>query len=116
MLDHARTAATDCVLAAVCCQIGKDRSLGYDPCCINWFSKGEYVVSAGSDMNCYLHTKDGVKLGTVGEQKSWIWAAKVRPDSNFVVRGDVHPSTGPVHTTIVDGCCLLVHRSCLTCR
>ena len=85
-----------CVLTvvAVCCQIGKDRSLGYDPCCINWFSKGEYVVSAGSDMNCYLHTKDGVKLGTVGEQKSWIWAAKVRPDSNFVVRGGGRPSTG----------------------
>ena len=66
-------------------QIGKDRALGYDPCCINWFTRGEYVVVAGSDMNCYLHTKDGVKLGTVGEQKSWIWAAKVKPDSNFVV-------------------------------
>ena len=92
------------LLSAICCQIGKDRSLGYDPCCINWFSKGEYVVSAGSDMNCYLHTKDGVKLGTVGEQKSWIWAAKVRPDSNFVVRGasELRDAT----TSVDSWCCL----------
>ena len=30
-------------------QVGKDRHLGYDPCCLNFFSKGEYLVIGGSD-------------------------------------------------------------------
>ena len=66
-------------------QIGKDRALGYDPCCVSWFSKGEYVVVGGADKQCTLHTKEGVKLGVIGEQTSWVWACRVKPDSNFVV-------------------------------
>ena len=66
-------------------QIGKDRALNYDPCFVRWFSKGEYVVVGGSNKQCNLHTKEGVKLGTIGDQQSWVWAACVRPDSNFVV-------------------------------
>ena len=30
-------------------QVGKDRHLGYDPCCLSFFSKGEYLVIGGSD-------------------------------------------------------------------
>ena len=69
-------------------QIGKDRILGYDPTSLSWFSKGEYIVVGGSDKECALHTKEGVKLGTIGEQSSWVWCSQVRPDSNFVVRPD----------------------------
>ncbi|XP_064632482.1 intraflagellar transport protein 122 homolog isoform X2 [Lineus longissimus] len=68
-------------------QIGKDRPLGYDPCRVSWFSKGEYVVVGGSDKKCNLHTKEGVKLGTIGEQNSWVWTCKVKPDSNYVAVG-----------------------------
>ena len=32
-----------------------------------------------------LHTKEGVKLGQVAEMGSWVWCAKVRPDTNGVV-------------------------------
>ena len=32
-----------------------------------------------------LHTKEGVKLGSVAEMNSWVWCAKVRPDNNAVV-------------------------------
>ena len=39
----------------------------------------------GADKQCSLHTKEGVKLGLIGEQKSWVWSAKVKPDSNYVV-------------------------------
>ena len=39
----------------------------------------------GANKQCNLHTKEGVKLGTIGDQQSWVWAATVRPDSNFVV-------------------------------
>ena len=43
------------------------------------------MVVGGSNKQCNLHTKEGVKLGTIGDQQSWVWAACVRPDSNFVV-------------------------------
>ncbi|KAK3799786.1 hypothetical protein RRG08_066806, partial [Elysia crispata] len=65
-------------------QIGKDRILGYDPCCLSWFSKGEYVVIGGGNKQCALHTKEGVKLSTIGEPSSWVWSCAVKPDSNFV--------------------------------
>ncbi|KAK7101404.1 intraflagellar transport protein 122 homolog isoform X1 [Littorina saxatilis] len=68
-------------------QIGKDRALGYDPTCLNWFSKGEYVVLGGANKQCTLHTKEGVKLGIVGEQMSWVWCCAVKPDSNYVAVG-----------------------------
>ncbi|XP_064607326.1 intraflagellar transport protein 122 homolog isoform X2 [Liolophura sinensis] len=68
-------------------QIGKDRVLGCDPTCVNWFSKGEYVVVAGSNKQCCLHTKEGVRLGTIGDQNSWVWCAAVKPDSNYVAIG-----------------------------
>lgn len=67
-------------------QIGKDRQLGYDPCFVRWFTRGEYVVVGGANKQCNLHTKEGVKLGTIGEQQSWVWAAAVKPDSNYVVK------------------------------
>ena len=67
-------------------QIGKDRSLNFDPCCISYFTKGEYILLGGSDKQVSLFTKDGVRLGTVGEQNSWVWTCKVKPDSNYVVR------------------------------
>ena len=31
-------------------QISKDRMLGYDPCCIDYFSKGEYLIIGISEM------------------------------------------------------------------
>ncbi|XP_043444113.1 intraflagellar transport protein 122 homolog isoform X8 [Prionailurus bengalensis] len=68
-------------------QIGKDRSLNFDPCCLSYFTKGEYVLLGGSDKQVSLFTKDGVRLGTVGEQNSWVWTCKVKPDSNYVVVG-----------------------------
>ncbi|KAK7884869.1 hypothetical protein WMY93_027992 [Mugilogobius chulae] len=68
-------------------QIGKDRTLSYDPCCVSYFSKGEYIVMGGSDKQASLYTKDGVRLGAIGEQNSWVWTCGVKPDSNFVVLG-----------------------------
>ncbi|XP_051524720.1 intraflagellar transport protein 122 homolog isoform X2 [Myxocyprinus asiaticus] len=68
-------------------QIGKDRQLNFDPCCVSFFSKGEYIVMGGSDKQTSLYTKDGVRLGTIGEQNSWVWTCHVKPDSNYVVLG-----------------------------
>lgn len=66
-------------------QVGKERPLGFDPCCVNYFSKGEYLLVGGSNKSCLLYTREGVKLGTIGEQSSWVWCCAARPDSNFVV-------------------------------
>ena len=30
-------------------QMNKDRSLGFDPCCLSFFSKGEYLMVGGSN-------------------------------------------------------------------
>uniref|UniRef100_A0A8C4XER6 Intraflagellar transport protein 122 homolog n=1 Tax=Erpetoichthys calabaricus TaxID=27687 RepID=A0A8C4XER6_ERPCA len=68
-------------------QIGKDRSLNFDPCCVSFFSKGEYIVMGGSDKQVSLYTKDGIRLGPIGEQNSWVWSCKVKPESNYVVVG-----------------------------
>ncbi|KAK3882424.1 hypothetical protein Pcinc_013198 [Petrolisthes cinctipes] len=68
-------------------QVGKERALGFDPCCVSYFSKGEYLLVGGSSKSCLLYTKEGVKLGTIGEQSSWVWCCAARPDSNFVAIG-----------------------------
>ncbi|XP_027558414.1 intraflagellar transport protein 122 homolog isoform X2 [Neopelma chrysocephalum] len=68
-------------------QIGKDRELSFDPCCVSYFTKGEYLLLGGSDRQVSLFTKDGVRLGTLGEQNSWVWACRVKPDSNYVAVG-----------------------------
>uniref|UniRef100_A0A8C2UEY9 Intraflagellar transport protein 122 homolog n=1 Tax=Coturnix japonica TaxID=93934 RepID=A0A8C2UEY9_COTJA len=68
-------------------QIGKDRMLNFDPCCVSYFTKGEYLLLGGSDKQVSLFTKDGVRLGTIGEQSSWVWTCKAKPDSNYVVMG-----------------------------
>ncbi|XP_062492188.1 intraflagellar transport protein 122 homolog isoform X2 [Pezoporus occidentalis] len=68
-------------------QIGKDRMLNFDPCCVSYFTKGEYILLGGSDKQVSLFTKDGVRLGTIGEQSSRVWTCRVKPDSNYVAVG-----------------------------
>lgn len=68
-------------------QIGKDRMLNFDPCCVRYFTKGEYILLGGSDKQVSLFTKDGVRLGTIGEQSSWVWTCRAKPDSNYVAVG-----------------------------
>lgn len=65
--------------------MSKDRKLGYDPTQLSWFSKGEYILLTGSNKQCALYTKEGVKLGQIVEKDSWVLCAKNKPDSNFVV-------------------------------
>ena len=44
------------------------------------------MVIGGSNKQAALYTKDGVHLGVIGEQNSWVWCCEVRPDQNYVVR------------------------------
>jgi intraflagellar transport protein 122 len=67
--------------------VGKERNIGFDPLCVSYFNKGEYLLVGGSNRLCTLMTRDGIKLGTVGdEQASWVLCCSARPDSSFVVR------------------------------
>ena len=89
-------------------QVSKERSLGFDPCCVSYFSMGEYLMIGGSNKACLLYTKDGVKLGTVvyqvmimmmmmiinndddddnDVQASWVWCCAARPDSSYIAVG-----------------------------
>ena len=68
-------------------QVSKDRTLGFDPCAVAFFSKGEYLMIGGANKACILYTKDGVKLGTIGDQNSWVWCCAARPDTSYIVLG-----------------------------
>uniref|UniRef100_A0AAZ3RUI3 IFT122 first beta-propeller domain-containing protein n=1 Tax=Oncorhynchus tshawytscha TaxID=74940 RepID=A0AAZ3RUI3_ONCTS len=60
----------------MCRTIGKDRTLN-DSCCVSYFPKWEYLVMGGSHRQASLYTKYWVRLGTIGEQSSWVWTCRV---------------------------------------
>eukprot|EP00656_Telonema_subtile_P040691 TRINITY_DN4577_c0_g1_i1.p1 TRINITY_DN4577_c0_g1~~TRINITY_DN4577_c0_g1_i1.p1 ORF type:complete len:1218 (-),score=334.96 TRINITY_DN4577_c0_g1_i1:117-3770(-) len=68
-------------------QVGKDKALGFDPCSVQYFSNGEYIVVGGSDRKASLWTRDGVRLESFGTHESWVWSATPRPKQNFVAVG-----------------------------
>uniref|UniRef100_T1IRE0 Intraflagellar transport protein 122 homolog n=1 Tax=Strigamia maritima TaxID=126957 RepID=T1IRE0_STRMM len=68
-------------------QIGKDRPLGFDPCCVRYISNGEYILISGSNKQTVLFTKDGVSLGSIIEHTSWIWCSEARHDGNYIAIG-----------------------------
>ena len=37
-------------------QVGKDKNLDYDPCCLNYFSTGDFLVVGGSDRKVRVAT------------------------------------------------------------
>ncbi|KAJ3025722.1 UNVERIFIED_CONTAM: hypothetical protein HDU68_006772 [Siphonaria sp. JEL0065] len=68
-------------------QVGKERTLGYDPSCVSFFSSGDFAVVGGSDQKVTLWTAEGIKLGVVCEKDSWVWCCKVKPKQNYVAVG-----------------------------
>ena len=60
-------------------QVGRDRELTFDPCCVSYFANGEYLIVSGSDRKASLYTHDGIPLAPLAEGQDWIWAAKHRP-------------------------------------
>lgn len=62
--------------------IGKERSLGFDPLCMQYFPNGEFMVITGCNKQLQLFTKEGIKLGILGTQEtydSWIWTIAINP-------------------------------------
>lgn len=66
--------------------VGKERSLGFDPLCASYFSDGEFITVAGCNKAVQFFTKDGIRLGMLGEQHdSWIWTTAVHPNGTSMV-------------------------------
>lgn len=62
--------------------IGKERQLGFDPLCLTYLPNGEYCLVTGCTGNVHCFTRDGVRLGTLGDtmDTSWIWSVAVHPN------------------------------------
>lgn len=66
--------------------IGKERNLGFEALKVSYFSHGEYILISGLNKATYLYTKDGIKLGMIGDQQtSWVWSGVPHPSGNYVV-------------------------------
>jgi len=44
------------------------------------------LLVSGSGGNCVLLTRDGIKLGPIGQQDTWVWGVAAKPESSFVVK------------------------------
>ena len=62
-------------------QIGLDKNIGFDPLSLNFLGNGEFFVISGTNNKASLWTKEGNFIGNVCEKQSWIWTAKVMPNS-----------------------------------
>ncbi|XP_017773799.1 PREDICTED: intraflagellar transport protein 122 homolog [Nicrophorus vespilloides] len=68
--------------------IGKERVVGFDALKVKYFPKGEYILISGSNKACNIYTKDGIKLGMIGDQQqSWVWCCAVHPEGNYIAMG-----------------------------
>lgn len=68
--------------------VGKERSLGFDPLALTYFPDGEFITVAGCNKTIQLFTKDGIRLGQLGEQyDSWVWTVAVHPSGSSLVVG-----------------------------
>ncbi|XP_039966152.1 intraflagellar transport protein 122 homolog [Bactrocera neohumeralis] len=68
--------------------IGKERALGFDPLCLTYFPNGEYCIVSGCSDSLHLFTKEGVRLGILGEGfKSWIWSVAIHPNGQSYTIG-----------------------------
>lgn len=66
--------------------VGKERSLGFDALCVSYFPDGEFLVVTGCNKSVQLFSRDGIKLGTLGEEHdAWIWSVAIHPYGNAMV-------------------------------
>lgn len=66
--------------------VGKDRALGFDALSLTYFPHGEFIAVSGCNKAIQLFTKDGIRLGLLGEQyDSWVWATAIHPNGTSMV-------------------------------
>lgn len=68
--------------------VGKERNLGFDPLTVTYFPDGEFLLVTGCNKTIQLFTKDGVRLGLLGDTlNSWIWSTSIHPNGTSMVVG-----------------------------
>ncbi|XP_014246043.1 intraflagellar transport protein 122 homolog [Cimex lectularius] len=68
--------------------VGKERSLGYEPLCVNYMNNGEFILVAGCNNICFLYSRDGIKLAKIGEDhQSWIWTIASKTNPHHIALG-----------------------------
>nr|XP_037271005.1 LOW QUALITY PROTEIN: intraflagellar transport protein 122 homolog [Rhipicephalus microplus] len=68
-------------------QTGRERALGFDPTFVSYFPGGEYLVVGGSCREARVYTRDGICVGPVSQQASWVWCCQARPDASHLALG-----------------------------
>jgi intraflagellar transport protein 122 len=61
--------------------------LDYEPCCLAYFTNGDFLVVGGSGKKLQILTREGVPLGDVAEKDDWVWAVAVRPNHHTLALG-----------------------------
>lgn len=65
--------------------LGKERNIGFDALKVRYFPKN-YILICGTNKKCTMYTKEGIRLGIVGEERSsWVWCSDIDPNGKFVV-------------------------------
>jgi intraflagellar transport protein 122 len=68
-------------------QVGKDRQLNFDPCCVSHFGNGEYVIMGGSNKKVQLWTCEGIMVDEVCQKEGWVWSCKAQRNSPYFAVG-----------------------------
>jgi intraflagellar transport protein 122 len=68
-------------------EVFRDTVLQYEPCCLAYFTNGDYLLVGGSGKTIQILTRDGVPLGDVVEKDDWVWALAVRPSHHTLACG-----------------------------
>lgn len=64
-------------------QVGKDRTLNYDPTCVAHFPSGGFSVVTGTNRKVNVYSREGVLLGVVSDMEAWPWTCSIRPGKNI---------------------------------
>ncbi|XP_013114597.2 intraflagellar transport protein 122 homolog [Stomoxys calcitrans] len=69
--------------------VGKERSIGFDALCLTYLPNGEYCLLSGCTASVHCFTREGVRLGTLGDNLdiSWIWSVDVHPNGQTYTIG-----------------------------
>jgi intraflagellar transport protein 122 len=68
-------------------QIGKERPLNHDACCITHYQGGDFLLIGGSNKKVSLFSREGVLLGTIADVDSLVWCVQSRPGQNHLAIG-----------------------------
>ena len=68
-------------------QIGKDKNLGFDPCCLSYFCNGDFILVSGSNKELTVYSREGIRLISIASEDSWVWSAAGHPEQQNAVVG-----------------------------